>query len=70
MPKEKAVSPFIGDKMIFFSHMGLMRFFMYTGDVVDHVASDKTREKAHVDLVNFGPPNLDQMHMMRDCQSH
>ena len=35
----------------------------FVGDVARHGASDQTRERVHVDLVDFGPPNLDPQHV-------
>ena len=40
-----------------------MCFTLFAGDVEDRGASDQTCEKIHVDLVDFGPPDLDHTHV-------
>ena len=40
-----------------------MRFFIFADDVADRGAFDRTRGKARIDLVDFGPSDPDQTHM-------
>ena len=46
-----------------FFRVGLMFFFMYAGGVAPREALDNARERVSVDLVDFGPPDLDHMHL-------
>ena len=41
-----------------------MCFFLFAGDVGGCGAFDQTREKTHVDLMDFGPPDPDYTHVM------
>ena len=40
-----------------------MRLFLFAGNVPDRGAFSHTREKTRVDLVDFGPPDLDHTHV-------
>ena len=60
----KIFSPFIGDEISDFHHVGLMCFTLFAGDVADRGASDQTCKKARIDLVDFGTSDSDQRHMM------
>ena len=54
------LSRYIGNN---FFHVGLNLCLYFTGNVATRGASDQTREKARVDLVDFGPPDLDERHV-------
>ena len=38
-------------------------FHPFASDVADHATSNQTCEKTRVDLVDFSPPDHDQMHV-------
>ena len=64
MQGDKGVCPYIGRILLCFLPCGTYHFFMYAGDVAMHGTWIKARESARVDLVDFGPPDRDQTHVI------
>ena len=49
--------------------MGLNFLYHFADDMAVREASDQARERARVDLVDLGLPDLDQKHMRNSRQS-
>ena len=60
----KTVLPYIGTISTFSLPCGTNVPLYFAGDVATCGASDQTPEKTPVDLVDFGPPELYQQHVI------
>ena len=64
MQRLKAISPYIGDKIFFFFRVGL-NVSLCAQAMWQHMERwIKACESVHVDLVDFGPPDHDQMQVI------
>ena len=60
---QKSVSPYIGDISSFSLPCGTNVSLCSTGNAATCGASDQTRNKGPIDLVDFSPPDSNQQHM-------